>query len=209
MSNTASYLGMRPGGRSEEVRRRVLDATAEELLESGFDRFSVTRVAARAGVHHTTIYRRWPTKSRLVLDAVIEFARGHVRPPQTGSLRLDLCEYFRSVAAAFADPRFAALARALIAVGPEEFAEERREYWADRIKAVNTMFGEAEARGEVIAPADRLHVAELISGPLWMRTLITDTPVDEAYIERLVDDALGVIEARPHTSTDAGADSQP
>lgn len=193
MERPATYLGIRPGGRSEDVRRRVLNAAADELLECGFERFAVTSVAKRAGVHHTTIYRRWPTKGRLILDAVIDLARAHVRAPNTGSLRTDLEEYFASTATAFADPRLAALVRALVAIQPEEFAEERREYWADRVEIVNAIFDEAAARGETVAPADRLRVAELISGPLWMRAFVTDAPIDDTLVKRLVGDALRAI----------------
>jgi AcrR family transcriptional regulator len=71
----AAQAAPRPGGRSERVRRAVLEAAADELLEVGFERLSVASVAQRAGVHHTTIYRRWETKSRLVLDAVLELTR--------------------------------------------------------------------------------------------------------------------------------------
>jgi AcrR family transcriptional regulator len=188
-----THVGSRPGGRSEDVRRRVLDAAADELLENGFEHFAMTSVANRAAVHHTTVYRRWPTKSRLVLDAVIERTRARLHPPETGSLRTDLCQYFDSVASALADPSVAALIRALIAMRPDDLATERQAYWGDRLRVVNEMFDDGAARGEVVTAEDRLRVGEMISSPIWMRLLVTGAPVDSAYVEQLVDRALRAI----------------
>ncbi|MEV3975004.1 helix-turn-helix domain-containing protein [Streptomyces sp. NPDC050698] len=53
----------RPGGRSARVRKAVLAATAAELSERGFAAMTIEDIAARSGVHKTTIYRRWSTLS--------------------------------------------------------------------------------------------------------------------------------------------------
>jgi AcrR family transcriptional regulator len=180
----------------------VLDAAAEELLENGLERFAMTSVANRAGVHHTTIYRRWQTKSRLVLDALIEHSRANVRPPKSGSLRTDLSEYFSTAATVLAEPRTAALIRGLVAIRPDDLASEHRAYWADRMQLVNQIFDDAAARGETVAAEDRLRVAELISAPIWMRLLVTGQPIDGAYVEELVDCALRAIDFNDGTRAD-------
>ena len=64
----------RPGGRSERVRSAVLTAAREELLEGGWDSFSHRAIAKRAGVDPATVYRRWPTRPRLAVDALLELA---------------------------------------------------------------------------------------------------------------------------------------
>jgi AcrR family transcriptional regulator len=80
----------RPGRpRSEEAHRAILAAVVELLPEHGLDGLTIEAVAARAGVGKTTIYRRWDTKSELVLEA-IEQLRPPGPPPDTGSLIGDL-----------------------------------------------------------------------------------------------------------------------
>ncbi|MDQ8044565.1 MAG: TetR/AcrR family transcriptional regulator [Solirubrobacteraceae bacterium] len=185
--------GSRPGGRSAQVRERVLAAAADELLEHGFERFAVTRVAERAEVHHTTIYRRWPTKSELVFDAVVELADAYAQPVDQGSLRADLRAYFIGVGAAFGDRRTAALIRGLVAIRPDDLVDARRAYWAGRFRITDEIFERAAARGEVVAPADRQRAVELIAGPLWMRGLVTSLPIDEGVVGSFVDDALRAI----------------
>ncbi len=180
----------RPGGRSERVRRAVLDAAADELLEVGFERLSVASVARRAGVHHTTIYRRWGTKSRLVLDAVLELTRERVPSPDCGDLRSDLQAYFEAMVSAFAQPRIAALVRGLVAIPPDEFAEERSAYWQDRFAVTGEIVQRAVARGELSAQGDPWRLVELIAGPMWMRALMTGLPVDGDFLTRAIDDAL-------------------
>ena len=60
----------RLGGRSARVREAVLNAAFAELGEKGYDNFSMEAVARRSGVHKTTVYRRWPTRDALVVDAL-------------------------------------------------------------------------------------------------------------------------------------------
>ena len=73
MSSPSPSVGTRrPGGRSARVRSAVLAATLEVLVETGYDGMTVDAVAARAGVHKTTVYRRWPTKAALVAAAAAD-----------------------------------------------------------------------------------------------------------------------------------------
>jgi AcrR family transcriptional regulator len=71
----------------------ILDATLAALAESGYDGMTINMVAARAGAARATVYRRWPTKADLVLDAVARMSGSDVDPddlPDTGSLRGDM-----------------------------------------------------------------------------------------------------------------------
>ena len=156
----------------------------------GFERLSVASVAQRAGVHHTTIYRRWGTKSRLVLDALLELTRERVPAPDLGALRSDLQAYFEAMISAFAQPRVAALVRGLVAIAPDEFAQERSAYWQERFAVTDEIVQRAIARGELPAQRDSWRLVELIAGPLWMRTLMTGLPVDADFLTRAIDDAL-------------------
>ena len=75
----------RPGGRSARVRADVIAATLAELGERGYAALSLDSVARRAGVHKTTLYRRWGTREELVLEAMLERAGEHISVPDTGS----------------------------------------------------------------------------------------------------------------------------
>lgn len=188
-TRAARTRAKRPGGRSERVRNAVLAATADELLEQGFERFSVASVARRAGVHHTTVYRRWPTKSELVLDAAIELTRQRVPAPDLGELRLDLHAYFAGLIDALADPRVLALVRGLI-LAPSTGTGQRERYWQDRFGVTAEIVGRAVARGELAAGVEPWRLIELVAGPLWMRVLVTGLPVDGAFLCRAIDDAI-------------------
>src|SRR5450432_744304 len=90
-----------PGGaprgrpRSAEADRAILAATLELLAERGLDAMSIEEVAARAGVGKTTIYRRWPSKGLLALDAFVISFRAEQPLPDTGTLRGDLVAALR------------------------------------------------------------------------------------------------------------------
>lgn len=84
------------GGRSAQVVRSVLDAAIIELAGSGYNALQMSKVAARAGVNKTTIYRRWPSRAALV-RALVERMYApllETRLPDTGRLEDDLVEAF-------------------------------------------------------------------------------------------------------------------
>ena len=84
------------GGRSQQVVKRVLDASVAELARSGYAAFRIEQVAARAAVNKTSIYRRWPNRRALVAATVARMRRRfrEVPLPDTGSLEDDLVEAF-------------------------------------------------------------------------------------------------------------------
>ena len=65
---------LRPGGRTARTRAAVFAATLNELVASGYTQASIEAIAERAGVHKTTIYRRWRTKDRLIAEALADAA---------------------------------------------------------------------------------------------------------------------------------------
>src|SRR5664280_783734 len=95
----------RPGGRSARVRAAVLEATLDQLAESGYDGLSFEAVAVRAGVHKTTLYRRWSDRTDLVLDAMLELSSQTVPVPDFGSVRADLLAIARGIAGNLSSPR--------------------------------------------------------------------------------------------------------
>ena len=89
--STPADTSRRPGRpRSERARKAILQAAADLLLAEGTAQVSMDAVAERAGVSKATIYRWWPSKERLALDALLEWAGTGRAPRDTGSLRLKI-----------------------------------------------------------------------------------------------------------------------
>jgi AcrR family transcriptional regulator len=178
----------RPGGRSARVRAAVLAATLAELADRGYSGASLDDVAARAEVHKTTVYRRWRTKEALVLDAMLEQARQTVAVPDTGTLRGDLLELARRSAAIQTSPAGEAVVRAVAgeAPGNPQIAAASRRFWAERLQLDRTILQRARDRGEIGTATPRRPVIEALLGPLYFRLLVTGEPLDDAFIEGVV-----------------------
>jgi AcrR family transcriptional regulator len=96
MSDARPGPGKGPGRpRSERAHEAILHATLDLLLEEGFTRMSIEAVAARAGVGKATIYRRWPSKADLVVEAVARVKDQDLVEADTGSVRADLLHLAR------------------------------------------------------------------------------------------------------------------
>src|SRR6266545_6203541 len=77
-------------GRSERARQAVLEAADDLLVEHGFAGVTIEGIAARAGVAKQTIYRWWPSKVDILMDAFVDDMAQHLTPPDHGDLGLDL-----------------------------------------------------------------------------------------------------------------------
>jgi AcrR family transcriptional regulator len=179
----------RPGGRSARVRTAAIAATLAELAERGYSALSLEQIARRAGIHKTTLYRRWGTREELVLDAMLERASAHVSVPDTGSLREDLLALARTAAANAATPEVTAMARAVAAEAPRDgrLAAANQRFWAERLALDATILERAIARGEVAPGTDPRRVIEAVIGPIHLRLLLTGEPIDDAFLEGVVD----------------------
>jgi AcrR family transcriptional regulator len=188
----------RPGGRSSRVRAAAIAATLAELAESGYASLGLERVARRAGVNPTTLYRRWGSRERLVLESMLEQVAEHISVPDTGSLRDDLLELAETVAANAARPEVAAMARAVAAQAPHdpELAAANQRFWTERLTLDGAIVERAIERGEVDGAIEPTQVIESVIGPIHLRLVLTGRPVDDAFVERIVDTVLDGVRAR-------------
>ena len=85
--------------RDPETDKRIVAAAADLMLQRGFDRMTVDDVAARAGVGKATVYRRWPSKQDLAVEAMTELFATEFPEPDTGSIRGDVSESVRNIIA--------------------------------------------------------------------------------------------------------------
>jgi AcrR family transcriptional regulator len=177
----------RPGGRSARVRRSVLDATLDVIVDGGYAGLSVDEVAARAGVHKTTIYRRWPDLGALVVDALLDRQQEAVPIPDTGELRGDLLSLLDAITASITSPDGRALLRAGLESGPPELDVLVHRFWHARFALARQIFQRAADRGEIPSDLDNDLLVELVVAPLFFRELVTREPLSRAFRARLVD----------------------
>jgi AcrR family transcriptional regulator len=180
------------------VRAAVLEATLAEVAEHGFGGLSIDSVASRAGVHKTTVYRRWPTRSALVVDALLDRSRVRVPIPDTGSVQRDLRELTHSIVANLNSPVGGGVARALVAESDRtpEMRDAALEFWRNRFALVADVIARGVDRGELPAHTDPDFLIEAIIGPLYLRLLVTRGRLDNAYANRVVDFALAAAKSR-------------
>jgi AcrR family transcriptional regulator len=186
---------------------RITAAAAELLLERGFDKTTVDEVAARAGVGKATVYRRWPSKEDLAVSAMERLYQAEFPEPDTGSIRTDLAESYRSVLTFVNSPEGAAFLRMSIAesVRDERIAALYRSSTIRREELSRVTFERAIARGEVRSDLDVDSAVQWLGGMITVRA-VSGRPlpgVDD--VEALVDFTLrGVlVDPTPPAGPDA------
>lgn len=167
----------------------MLSAAADLLSEVGYDKMSIDDVAARAGVHKTTVYRRWTTKAALVTDAALEQSAEAIPIPDTGSLLADLQALARSVVATISRGSGKRQASSLIvaASSSDELATGLHDFWDHRIGLAAEIVKRAIQRGEVPADTDANLIIETLIGPLWIRLILTGEPVTHALADQVAE----------------------
>ncbi len=170
----------------------ICDATLALLLEVGYDRMSMDAIAARAHASKATIYRRWPGKQELVLDAVKARGVGLTVAEDTGSLRGDLVATYRSAVHGSAADDADLIAGVLRAMrtAPELADCVRSQVIESKCDVSRVIVARAVARGELPAETDPLILHEVASALWFHRVLVVGGPVDDAFIAHVVDDVL-------------------
>ena len=202
--------GPAPRGRprSEKARLAVLAAAADLLLEDGLAAVSMDAVAARAGVSKATIYRWWPTKETLALDALYQEWAAVPPPRDTGSLRGDLLSLLRPwVRLAGGRPYGRAIA-ALVSeaqADPEFGREYRARFVEPRREQARVILRRAVERGEIPAGTRTEVALDLLYGPVYHRLLHGHAPLNDRFIRDVIDTTLGgILPPAPPASPAAG-----
>jgi AcrR family transcriptional regulator len=179
--------GARPPGRGAKVRAAVLAAALAELTEGGYAALTVERVARRAGVHKTTVYRRWQDRETLVADALTAHVAVDVPVPDTGSVETDLRDLARAVVRFLTSPTGRAVLAAVLsdAARVPEIAILKRSFFDDRFRRAEPVVARAVERGEVPPHTDPAALVAALVAPIYFRLVIAAEPVDE----RTADDA--------------------
>jgi AcrR family transcriptional regulator len=190
----------RPRGRprSEKARKATLAAAIELLLEQGLYAMNMDDVAARAGVSKATIYRWWPAKELLALDALA--TEWSVATPaaerDTGTLRGDLLARFRPWLRQLSQQPFGRIIAGLIAEAQTDptFATLYREHLVQpRRDATRLLLLRAVDRGEIPADTNLEVSLDLLYGPIYHRLLHGHAPLTERFAKQVIDAVLAAI----------------
>lgn len=190
-------------GRGPKVRSAVLAATLAELRDKGYAALTVDGVAQRAGVHKTTVYRRWKDREALVVDALAEHFAADIPTPDTGSIESDLRLLARALVDSMTGPIGTAVQVAMHSDAGRlpEIAEARRQIFADRFRRAEPVVSRAVERGELPPGTDPVLVLSTLAAPIHFRLLVSGEPVDQTVADRAAGVTLAAARAGVLTET--------
>lgn len=187
----------KPPGRGPKVRGAVLSATLSELTQTGYAALTVENIARRAGVHKTTVYRRWSDRENLVADAVTELAGTRVPFPDSDDISADLRSLARSLVRFLASPLGQAVTAVMLSDAgriPEVASAQRRRF-EDRYRQAEPVVARAIARGELPPGTDPAEVVRAVLAPIYLRVLVTSEPISQSTADAAADAALAAARA--------------
>lgn len=188
----------RPGGRTAIVTKKIYDAATALLVEGGYEMVTFQAVAERAQVARATLYRRWEAPVNLIGEAVRISAAENIAIRDLGSLRGDLHFLLSGIATFIVTP----LGRASAIVGlklsgADDDRDQRTMRWARRWDDIVPIFTRAQARGELPQDIDAELLFAKAAGAVYFRTIVMDLPVDDDWIERILNEFLSAHAVQP------------
>ncbi|MFB2583744.1 TetR/AcrR family transcriptional regulator [Herbiconiux liukaitaii] len=199
----AARLGRR---RDHSRDADILDAAIEVLAEVGYDGMTMEMVAGRAKAGKATLYRRWPSKGELVVDAVACMKSKGLdldNLPDTGTLRGDLVAMVKPAAVEDADRKLRVMGGliSVISRSPELAEAINSAIVEPRAEVNRRLFQRAIDRGEISADCDVATIAMVAPSMTAYRLLVTQRPADRAYFLSIIDGvvlpAVGLAPPRP------------
>lgn len=168
--------------RSEESRLAILGAAWDLVGEVGFGGLTIEGIAAQSGTGKQTVYRWWPSKADVLLDALATQADLHIPIPDDGSYAADLLGFLTASYQLGHDPRVVHVLRVLMAqaqIDDDFGARFRESFLARRRGALAVIVDRARDRGDLPATPPPDLVADVIFGVIWYRVLSRRQPLDE------------------------------
>lgn len=183
--------GGRGRPRSERSRSAILAAAAELLGEQGLRAMSIEGIAERAGVSKKTIYRWWPSKGVLALDAFYdEWSSAQGLTPDTGSLAGDLRSRARATVRLMRSATLGPTLAALLAETQTDpqLARIFHDHVIEPLRAqARPIFERAIGRHEIPPDTDVDAAIDLVHGPLFLRLLLTHAPLTRRFADTIVE----------------------
>jgi AcrR family transcriptional regulator len=191
MAEVVSERGRR---RSERSHRAIITATQELLVEHGYRKLTIESVAARAGVGKQTIYRWWPSRAALVLEAYLAGSDAVSLPPPDGdSTRDDVRALIGWLATVLAEPTGGRVVAGLVGDlqhDPELAEGFRADVVPARRQAMLAALERGRERGEIRADANLDLAVDTLHGAVFYRLLLSGEPLDAEFAARVADQVL-------------------
>jgi AcrR family transcriptional regulator len=175
--------------RSERARQAILDAALELCQDQLYSGLTMEGIAKRAGVGKQTIYRWWPSKAAILLEAIQERGGATLEFPDTGDILADLRTQMTEVVHAFNSPPLAAYSKGLIAAAqsdPEIAASVVEVIIKPRVDLCIDRLAKAQQAGELRPDVDLADLVELLYAPLYYRLLLHTRPVSDAQVDAIL-----------------------
>ncbi|WP_051470073.1 TetR/AcrR family transcriptional regulator [Fischerella sp. PCC 9605] len=190
VGKTTAKLQSRGRGRprSDEAHQSILQAAYELVMEVGFTELTIEGVAARAGVGKPTIYRRWSSKARLVMDAFLAATNPELSFPNTGEVKEDIRLQMQKLVKIMNSPRGQVIAT-LIGGGqtdPEMIEAFVANWLSPRRKDCTQVIKKGIQRGEIRSDIDIEAVIDALYSPLFYRLLLKHAPLTEEFVDELI-----------------------
>ncbi|GGO32210.1 TetR/AcrR family transcriptional regulator [Micromonospora parathelypteridis] len=186
--------------RAADRTQAIMRTTLELAQEVGYAKLSIEAVAARAGVGKHTVYRRWPSKGALFLDAVLTSGEPGLDYPDTGDVVADLRRQIHAAVDLLGRPPMGPLYQALVGEAqhdPLVAAALNERFIRPQADRTVARLRKAQQQGQ-LSPEFDLDVAmAILSGPLYFRLLITQEPLTHEYVERVLTALLAGMTPRP------------
>lgn len=197
--NKTNLLPSKPTIRKHKGRQRcveaeaaILSATIELLEEKTLREVTADAIAQRAGVSKATIYKWWPNKSLVALDAFLSRMQSAVETPNTGSTQKDFIEQLKSLLRFFASP-YGRIYAQFITEGQSDPAfldQFRNRFLKSRRDEVRVMWQRGVDRGDIRRDVDGDIVLDLIYGPIVFRLLTGHAPLNDTEAKAIVTTAF-------------------
>jgi AcrR family transcriptional regulator len=175
--------------RDEDARQRILDAAFRLVGEEGPAKVRIDAIAEAAGVGKQTIYRWWPTKTAVVMDALVQQTMAETPFPDTGDTRADLRTHMQAVIRLFRSPTGSVI-REVVAeaqADPSVAEEFRARFWQPRRDLSTACLKAGIARGQVREDLPLETALDAIYGVLWVRLLIGHRKLDRLVLDQILD----------------------
>jgi AcrR family transcriptional regulator len=180
--NRLAHTGSR---RNDAAELAILSAAAELLAAGDGALITVAAIAERAGVGKQTIYRWWPSKVAVLLDAMVHRAQQVAPAPDTGDVHSDLRGFFRSTFSAAGANRSLLLGVLREALGDVATMDRLARFTEARRDEMGQILERARGRGQIPGPDRHPAVVDQAFGLLWYRMVFVHEPLDERAADEL------------------------
>lgn len=175
--------------RSASAEAAIIKAATDLMDELRPAQITADAIAKRSGVSKATLYKWWPTKTHILLDAILLQAVTQIPLPDTGSARLDFIQLLRGFIHFHQDTHFGVTVAHLFAEGmndPTILALYNERYALPRRAQIRTIWERGVACGDIRGDIDAELGLDMLYGPIVYRYLVQHTPLDDSFADQVV-----------------------